>query len=235
MLSAQARIVGVILFVGFASLCALEGSYRPPARSLSSESPRSAGFVDLAEVDPSILLDIRYSTQRNFVGKRIAGYLAPKCLLTREAAGALKRVQDHLRRHNRFLRVYDCYRPRKAVQDFVAWFKEKDSLRDKETYYPHVKKSDLFKDSYLSSKSGHSRGSTVDLTIEGLDMGTPFDFFDPLSHTAAEGITPEQKQNRQLLKSAMEKSGYRNLDTEWWHYTLKSEPFSDQYFDFDIR
>ncbi len=206
-----------------------------PVGSSESILPPSGAFVNLAEVDASILLDIRYAGPNNFVGRKIEGYSAPKCVLTRQAADALKKVQRELSKEKQTLRIYDCYRPRKAVQDFLAWFKEPDALTQKETYYPHIEKKTLFRDSYLSSKSAHSRGSTVDLTIDGLDMGTPFDFFDPLSHTLNAEISPLQKENRLYLKRKMEKAGFKNLPTEWWHYTLVSEPFSEDSFDFDIR
>lgn len=206
-----------------------------PAKESDGFLAPSGAFVNLTEIDPSILLDIRYATPHNFVGRRIQGYLAPKCLLTRQAADALKKIQSELRKENQTLRIYDCYRPHKAVQDFLAWFKEPDHSQQKEIYYPHIEKETLFRDSYLSSKSAHSRGSTVDITVDGLDMGTPFDFFDPLSHTLTTGISPLQRENRQYLKRKMEKAGFKNLPTEWWHYTLVSEPFSEDSFDFDIR
>ncbi len=226
---------------------------------------RPSDFVDAATIVPGLHLDMRYLTPDNFVGRPIAGYRAPKCLLTKRAAEALKRVQEELNKQSLGLKVYDCYRPRRAVKDFVKWGRDLSNKRMKGQYYPNVRKRSLFRSGYISSKSGHSRGSTVDLTIvplpapaqpaydasapltscEGpkdtrapdnsLDMGTGFDCFSRRSHTAYSGIGAEQKKNRRLLKSVMARHGFRNLSTEWWHYSLRNEPYPNTYFDFPVE
>ena len=199
------------------------------------------GFVDVKEFIPSVQLDIRYYTTDNFVGSRIDGYDAPKCFLTREAAVALKKVQEELARNGQSLKIFDCYRPQRAVDHFVRWAKDLSNQEMKSKYYPSVDKENLFRDGYIAARSGHSRGSTLDLTIvdlesnRELDMGTDFDFFDPLSHTVNSRIRKSQQDNRIALKSVMERNGFKNLEEEWWHFTLKSEPYPDKYFDFRVQ
>lgn len=199
-------------------------------------------FVDIYQIIPGVLLDIRYDTPNNFVGTRIDGYLQPKCLLTHKAARALKQVQLDLKRDNLGLKIFDCYRPQMAVDHFVRWAENLKDTKMKTEFYPNVAKKDLFKDGYIAAKSSHSRGSTVDLTlvqfipgIPMLDMGTPFDFFDPLSHTMSPDITALSRFNRMVLKAAMEKRGFKNLAEEWWHFTLKNEPYPDTYFNFPVE
>lgn len=221
-------------------------------------------FVDVKEYIPSVVMDIRYFSPHNFVGKRIDGYNAPKCLLTREAAGALKRVQEDLREFSLSLKIYDCYRPQRAVSHFVRWAKDIADTRTRKEFYPTVDKSRLFEDGYIAERSGHSRGSTLDLTIvpvpvpeqqeydpgqelfacylpaserfrdNSIDMGTGFDCFHTLANTANGSVGPVQRANRLLLKTLMERQGFVNYDKEWWHFTLKNEPFPDTYFDFPI-
>jgi D-alanyl-D-alanine dipeptidase len=228
----------------------------------STETPTvstPSDLVALKDIDPTIVQDIRYATIHNFIGRPIKGYSSPHCLLTRDAAVALSKVQSELKAKSLSLKVYDCYRPQRAVDDFVAWAKDLSDVKMKKEFYPKVDKSKLFKDGYIAEKSGHSRGSTVDLTIvplpppseavykEGqklkpctfvqgsrfadgsVDMGTGYDCFDPLAHTENPSISATQKWNRHLLKSTMEKYGFKNLDEEWWHFTLKNEPFPDRY------
>jgi D-alanyl-D-alanine dipeptidase len=198
-------------------------------------------FVDLKKLIPSVRLDIRYYTENNFVGSGIDGYDAPKCLLTRETALALGNVQKALEDNRQSLKIFDCYRPQRAVDHFVRWAKDLDDQKTKSEYYPSVDKRNLFKEGYIAEKSGHSRGGTVDVTIidlnnnQELDMGTNFDFFDPLSHTDNHRIDKIQHENRYTLKSVMERNGFRNLKEEWWHYTLRNEPFPNTYFDFKIE
>jgi D-alanyl-D-alanine dipeptidase len=198
-------------------------------------------FVDVKEFIPSVQLDIRYYTTDNFVGSRIDGYDAPKCFLTREAAVALKKVQEELTLDGQSLKIFDCYRPRRAVDHFVRWAKDLSDQTMKSKYYPSIDKENLFRDGYIAEKSGHSRGSTLDLTIIHLgssqerDMGTDFDFFDALSHTVNSGIRKSQQDNRIALKSVMERNGFKNLEEEWWHFTLKNEPYPDKYFDFKVE
>ena len=222
-------------------------------------------FIDIQKVIPDVAMDVRYYGSHNFVGDRIDGYLAPKCYLTKEAAQALAQVQKELVSFSMSLKMYDCYRPQRAVNHFVRWATEITNVKTMKEFYPTVDKRNLFKDGYIDSKSGHSRGSTVDLTIvpwpppkqadyvpgqqlfecylpvsqrfgdNTIDMGTGFDCFNELSNTANVNIGLMQKTNRLLLKSLMEKYGFKNYDKEWWHYTLKNEPFPDTYFDFVIE
>lgn len=198
-------------------------------------------FVEIKEMIPSVQLDIRYYTNDNFVGSRIDGYDAPKCLLTKAAALALKNVQKELASNRQSLKIFDCYRPQRAVDHFVRWAKDLNDQKMKSEYYPSIDKKNLFRDGYIAEQSGHSRGSTVDLTIidlntqRELDMGTLFDFFDPRSHTASSSVDSKQRENRETLKSVMERNGFKNLKEEWWHFTLKNEAFPNQYFDFNVE
>jgi D-alanyl-D-alanine dipeptidase len=194
-----------------------------------------ARFVDVQKTIPGVKTEIRYFGTHNFIGKRIRGYAAPKCLLTREAAAALAKVQNELQKKSLSLRIYDCYRPQRAVDHFVAWAKNLRDVKMKEEFYPHVEKTDLFAGGYIAAKSGHSRGSTLDVTIDGLDMGSPYDFFDPISHTESPRIYGQSRQNRRFLKRLMARHGFRNLPEEWWHYTLQNEPFPEKYFDFVVK
>lgn len=200
------------------------------------------GFVLVSDAVPDALLDIRYYTTYNFVGERIDGYEAPVALLTAEAASALKMVSDDLLAQGHRLVIYDCYRPQRAVDHFVRWAEDLSADSMKAVFYPDVDKRDLFSQGFIARLSGHSRGSTVDLTLldaqtgKLLDMGGPFDFFGELSHPGhTQGLTPEQIANRMLLRDAMIRRGFRPLRTEWWHFTLENEPYPDTYFDFPVR
>lgn len=234
-----------------------------PLAAFAGDNARDR-FVDIKEHIPSVVMDIRYFGPHNFVGERIDGYNAPKCLLTREAADALKQVQEDLGKFSLSLKIYDCYRPQRAVSHFVRWAKDIGDTRTKKEFYPTVDKSRLFVDGYIAERSGHSRGSTLDLTIvpvpvpeqepyrpgqqllacflpaserfrdNSIDMGTGFDCFHALAHTANKAVGPVQRANRLLLKTLMERQGFVNYDLEWWHYTLKNEPFPTTYFDFPI-
>lgn len=198
-------------------------------------------LVDLARVDPTIETEIRYAGSRNFVGAPIDGYGAPRCWLTHAAARALASVQSDLRTEGLALRVFDCYRPQRAVDHFVRWASDPDARGTKASYYPNVAKEALFAEGYIAERSGHSRGSTVDLTLvrkrDGapLDMGSPWDFFDPISHTESPLVTPEQRSYRMRLRSVMQRHGFENFAKEWWHYTLRREPFPTRYRDVPIR
>jgi D-alanyl-D-alanine dipeptidase len=198
-------------------------------------------FVDAATVVEGLQLDMRYFGAANFVGRRIDGYEAPRCLLTRQAAAALAKVQQELAPRGIGLKVFDCYRPARAVRHFVRWAQDLKDQRTKPEFYPEVDKRHLFRDGYISSRSGHSRGSTVDLTLvrrDGgaeLDMGTPYDFFSPKSWPRSRAVTDEQRANRTLLAEAMARAGFKPISTEWWHFTLADEPFPDTYFDFPVR
>lgn len=219
-----------------------ESRDRPSARA--SVDP---DLVDVTELEPSIRTDIRYAGSENFVGARVDGYEAATCLLARPAAEALARVQRSLADESLGLLVYDCYRPQRAVDHFVRWARDTSDLRTKAAHYPNVDKTRLFEEGYIAERSGHTRGSTVDLTLvrlapaddgaeaEPLDMGTPYDFFDPRSHTESPQITESQLANRLRLRDAMEAGGFRNYEAEWWHYTLRDEPWPETYFDIVVR
>ena len=208
---------------------------------LVNEPPPNNNFVYLKELIPKLRSDLRYYGSNNFVGKPIEGYNEPKLLLTLEAATALKKVQDELERIGFGLLIYDAYRPQKATDHFVRWSSDMADTLMKGDFYPNINKKDLFKLGYISKKSGHSRGSTVDLTIVSLktkhilNMGSPYDLFDKKSHTEYPNITKNQRSLRLLLKRRMEKHGFKSYEKEWWHFTLKDEPFPDTYFDFPIE
>lgn len=230
-----------------------------------SEGKMPERFVDVREVVASLQFDIRYFGPHNFVGERIDGYNAPKCVVTREAAVALAKAQKELEPFSLALKIYDCYRPQRAVDHFVRWAKNIGDVRTKAEFYPTLDKKDLFTGGYIATKSGHSRGSTVDLTIvplpaapqtpyrpgdklqacylpedqrfrdNGLDMGTGYDCFHELSHTVNNKVGEKQRINRLLLKTIMEKQGFKYYEMEWWHFTLRDEPFPNTYFEFPIE
>jgi D-alanyl-D-alanine dipeptidase len=198
-------------------------------------------FVDAASIAPGLLVEARYASVHNFVGVAIEGYDRPLCYLTRPAAEALALVVRDLEARGLTLKVYDCYRPERAVAHFVRWARNLGDQKMKAEFYPHVDKSTLFRDGYIAARSGHSRGSTVDLTLarrdgaEPLDMGTPFDFFSPSSWPSDRRVSAEAQANRALLAQAMAKRGFRPYDKEWWHFTLRHEPYPETYFDFPVR
>jgi D-alanyl-D-alanine dipeptidase len=202
---------------------------------------RPSSFVDVATVVPGLVVDMRYAGTHNFVGARIDGYEAPVCLLTRPAAQALAQVQRDLAARGFGLKVFDCYRPVRAVQHFVRWARETRDTRAKAEFYPDVDKRRLFALGYIASQSGHSRGSTVDLGLVHLtdgrepDMGTPFDTFSPRSWPGNDEVSAEARRNRALLAAAMRRRGFRPYDREWWHFTLRGEPYPTSYFDFAVR
>jgi len=200
----------------------------------------SSGFVVLADYVPGIIQEIRYHSTYNFIGDRIDGYEDPCALLTIEAARALKNVSNEVNVEGYRLKVFDAYRPARAVKHFVLWGIEDLDLRMKPYFYPDLDKEELFTKGYIAKRSSHSRGSTVDLTLldmktgKELDMGSPFDLFSPVSHPDFQGISKDQYANRMLLQQVMIRNGFEPLDCEWWHFTLKNEPFPETYFDFPI-
>jgi D-alanyl-D-alanine dipeptidase len=231
--------------------------------AVTSATPAAAqslppGFVHLADIAPSIRQDMRYAGSRNFMGRPAAGYQAAECVLTRPAAEALSRAQAEIARRGLTLIVWDCYRPQRAVADFMAWTRDANDIRMRAIYYPRVDKRDLSVQGYLSSRSTHSRGSTVDLGLGravggaaggsgpctaahgvriddgALDFGTAYDCFDVLSHVRAPGIGREAATNRALLAGLMQRHGFRAYAKEWWHFQLAAEPFPGQSFDFPI-
>ena len=222
------------------------------------------GFVDAATIIPGLVVEMRYTTPQNFIGRPIPGYKAPRCYLTKPAADALKCAADGLRGQGYALKVYDCYRPQRAVNAFVAWGRDLRDQKMKQAYYPDVDKRNLFNQNYIASRSGHSRGSTVDLSMVPLerktalepasadiracdskagartddgsaDMGTGFDCFSDMSHTASPRVTETQRANRNLLRSFMRECGFYNNRSEWWHYTLRNEPYPSTFFDFPVE
>jgi D-alanyl-D-alanine dipeptidase len=250
------------MVTAFAALLAVTAASATARASTEPKAP--TGFVALRTVDPTILQEMRYFTPHNFVGERIDGYQQPLCILTRPAAEALHKAQVKLLGEGYTLKVYDCYRPQRAVDHFVRWAEDLDDQAMKGEFYPDVDKTRLFEDGYIAEKSGHSRGSTMDLTLvklparptrpyvpgeplvpchasrnerfpdNSVDMGTGFDCFDTLSHTLDPRIQGEQRANRLLLKSTLEGLGFVNLAEEWWHYTYKPELCPDTYFDFPV-
>ena len=228
----------------------------------AAEMPKD--FVYLRDIDPTILQDMRYAGSNNFTRKHVPGYDAAECVLVRQTAEALKAVQADLRAKGLALKVYDCYRPARAVAAFVEWAKLPDDPRAKATYYPNLPKAALFPD-YIATRSGHSRGATMDLTLVPIEvdaeaspaaeipkprpctvpqkgqapdgslvMGTSFDCFDVKANTAALGLSKEERENRDVLVEAMQAHGFKNYPKEWWHFTLEPEPYPDTIFDFPI-
>ncbi|MGA5559092.1 M15 family metallopeptidase [Streptomyces lavendulocolor] len=237
----------------------------PAPAALATAGPKAPeDFVTLRSVDPTIIQEMRYTTAHNFVGEPVDGYRQPVCILTRPAARALHRAQATLLRQGHSLKVYDCYRPQRAVDHFVRWAKDLRDVRMKAEFHPLVDKSRLFADGYIAVRSGHSRGSTVDLTVvrlpaaptrpyepgealvpcyapqgerfpdNSLDMGTGYDCFDTLSRTDDPRVRGEQRANRNLLRDTLGAEGFVNLPEEWWHFTYEPEPFPDTYFDFPV-
>ncbi|GLP78549.1 D-alanyl-D-alanine dipeptidase [Mycobacterium antarcticum] len=235
-----------------------------PTASAEPDPTAPADFVSLSDVDPTIAYDIRYATPHNFTGDPVDGYQAPMCILTRDTADALHRAQVEFLEQGYTLKVYDCYRPQRAVNDFVSWAKDLGDQRMKAEFYPRVDKANLFLDGYIAEQSGHSRGSTMDLTLvplpveqtrpvvpgepltdcvgppaerfpdNSIDMGTGYDCFDTLAHTLDPRVQDEQLKNRLLLKDGLEKQGLENYENEWWHFTFKPESYPDTYFDFPV-
>jgi D-alanyl-D-alanine dipeptidase len=219
-------------------------------------------FVALDDVDPTIRQDMRYATTYNFVGRRIAGYREPVCILTRRAARALRRAQADLRPRGYGLKVYDCYRPTRAVAQFARWAENPADQRMKREFYPRVDKRRVFELGYVAHRSGHSRGSTVDITLvrlppraqpawdgrlrscfasyrrrfadSGVNMGTGYDCIDPRAHTSDPRIKGRAHRNRMRLKRALERRGFEPYANEWWHFTLRGEPYPEKYFDFPV-
>ena len=198
------------------------------------------GFVYLKDIDDSIIVDLKYYSSENFTGQLVEGYHSNTAILTNEAASALSNAQNDFNKLGYSLILYDAYRPQRAVDFFVQWSKNLNDTINKRIYYPNIKKSELFKLGYIAYKSGHSRGSTVDVSIveistnNELDMGTVFDYFGVESHTFFDEISENQKANRLLLYEVMTDNGFKNYSKEWWHYTLEDEPF-EKYFNFLVN
>ena len=208
---------------------------------VAQAQPRPDAFVDAATVVPNLVVDMRYFGADNFVGKRIDGYERPICILTKEATAALVKVARDLEPRGLALKVFDCYRPARAVAHFVRWAQNVADVARKAEHYPTLDKRNLFRDGYIAARSGHSRGSTIDLTLarraDGaeLDMGTPFDFFSPRAAPSSREVSAEAQTNRAILAQAMRRGGFVPYVREWWHFTLRAEPFPDRYFDFPVK
>ena len=201
----------------------------------------SAVLIDAGEAVGGVVTDIRYAGKNNFLGRPVRGYSTARCWLSREAASALSKAQRLAETQGLAILIYDCYRPQRAVDDFVQWVSGNEDEPTKATYYPDVPRSELIDRGYIASRSGHSRGSTIDLTLidiesgQPLNMGTPWDYFDIRSHTASKEVGEDTVKNRQILKRIMESAGFRGYYAEWWHFTLDNEPFPDTYFDIPIQ
>ena len=198
-----------------------------------------SNFAEISTVIDDVAYDIRYYSPNNFTGHKIRGYKAPRAYLTKQALAALAQAAADLRAQGYRLLIWDAYRPQKAVDNFVEWINDPNNPGDK-TFYPAIEKSSLLAGNYIMAKSGHTRGSTVDLTIikkDGgfVDMGGTFDLFSEISHPDYKKISKKQKKNRKILRDAMVKAGFNPLDSEWWHFTLKDEPYKDTYFNFDVE
>ena len=266
------RRFGSFIVLACVSAC---GTAQRDVAPVSTVQPVQPDLVSIAEIDPTIVVEARYYGIHNFIGRRIAGYEAPKCLLARPAALALKAAQADVRPYGLSIKAYDCYRPQRAVADFAAWARDIDDTKMKAEFYPTIDKGRLFELGYIAERSGHSRGATVDLTLipmdsadgpgyrlrnagqepfrEGqplvsctapveqrfrdntLDMGTGYDCFHELSHTANPAVSETARRNRLLLKSVMEKHGFVNYAQEWWHFTFRPEPYPSTYFDVPVR
>ncbi|MBQ6305886.1 MAG: peptidase M15 [Bacteroidales bacterium] len=218
-----------------------------------SPTEDASQFVNLADAVPDAILEIRYYSTYNFVGTRVDGYLEPIALLTRQAADSLRAVSDDLKQMGYRLKIFDAYRPQCAVNHFVRWGADVNDTLMKQYFYPEVPRDKLFELGYIAKKSGHTRGSTVDLTLfdmtteKEVDMGGTFDWFGRESHTdfggnpntgkykANDRITAEQFHNRMILREAMLRHGFKPIDEEWWHFTLKNEPFPKTYFTFPVK
>ena len=206
----------------------------------SAQDALPEDFVAVGELDTHIEKEIRYFGSNNFVGAKVDGYYAPKCILHRDAAKALVRVQQAAQASGLTLKVFDCYRPQRAVDHFVRWVEDETDIKTKAEYYPNLAKDKLL-GGYIAAQSGHSRGATVDLTLvdrangKELDMGSPFDMFDTLSNTDDPRINEVQRKNRYLLRDLMLAEGFAPYPLEWWHFSLKPQPYPNTYFDFVVR
>ena len=209
--------------------------------TVAQEPKLPENFVYVKDIIPDIALEIRYCGSNNFIGRPVDSYRNSLAILTKPAAKALAQVQEELKKQGYRLKIFDAYRPQSAVNQFVKWAKDEADTLNKANFYPEIDKRNLFTLGYIASRSGHSRGSTVDLTIidaetgEELDMGSPYDFFGSISSHNSDEISKEQKENRRMLKHIMIKNGFRPYPEEWWHYTLRKEPYPDTYFDFPVE
>ena len=195
------------------------------------------GFIKLNDIDNTIIVDLKYSTKSNFTGKTVRGYKSNTAILSNEASNALINAQKDFKKLGYCLILFDAYRPQSAVDFFFEWSKDLNDTINKNSYYPNINKSQLFAQGYIAKKSGHSRGSTVDVslvdlsTMKQIDMGSIYDYFGIQSSTFYPNISDSQKNNRMILYNIMINNGFKNYSKEWWHFTLENEPFQE-YFDF---
>lgn len=198
-------------------------------------------FVNLKEEIPDIIVDLRYHSNYNFVGEIIDGYEKDIAYVTKECAKKLKEINNELKKDGYVLKIYDAYRPQMAVDHFIRWAQDREDIKTKDIFYRDIEKENLFKEGYISKKSSHTRGSTVDLTLyntsakEDLDTGGEFDNFGKIANYNYQDLTEIQKQNRKYLRDVMVRHGFLPLETEWWHFTLKNEPYPNKYFTFKIK
>lgn len=238
--------IGVIIGLSLLHFVIWKGqdlTVRPSSPSIDAQSKK--GFMEITQAIPTIQTDVRYALSDNFIGRPITGYKSENIYLTIEAIAALANVQEALGKEGMSLKVFDGYRPQRAVDDFVAWAADLSDQKTKAKYYPLIEKATIIPDGYVAEKSGHTRGSTLDLTIVKLngekggnvelDMGTGWDYFGAESHVFYEKLTDQQKANRQLLRDLMLKNGFKPYENEWWHFTLDPEPYPTTYFDFIIE
>ena len=242
------------MFAAILMICGVLTSCKSTQQAAVDKTYDSSQFVNITDVVPDAMLEIRYHSTYNFVGARVDGYEEPVALMTREAADSLRAVSDDLKQHGYILKIYDAYRPQRGVDHFMRWALDVNDTLTRAYFYPYLTKEEVFEKEYVAKRSGHSRGSTVDLTImdmktgKDVDMGGTFDWFGPESHPdycgdpetleykpQEGGITSEQFYNRMVLRAAMMRHGFKPLDNEWWHFTLKNEPFPDTYFAFPVR
>ena len=241
------------LVMVFSATMALSTSCKTNHNLINDKTLDASQFVTITDVVPDALLEIRYFSTYNFVGARIDGYEEPVALMTRRAADSLRAVSDDLRQHGYCIKIYDAYRPQRAVDHFMRWAENPTDTITKAYFYPQIDKETVFEKEYVARRSGHSRGSTIDLTLvdmqsgKELDMGGTFDWFGIESHPDYGGdpetleytddgshISSVQFYNRMVLRAAMMRHGFKPLDNEWWHFTLKDEPFPDTYFNFPV-
>jgi D-alanyl-D-alanine dipeptidase len=244
-LAMVAIVLVLVMLCGCSAKPSSDETEQDPTETVDEDgvklSDDSSDFVLISDVVPDVILEIRYYSTYNFVGDRIDGYEEPLAFLTKEAAAALKDVSEELNGKGYRLKIFDAYRPQMAVTNFMNWALDADDTRMKEYFYPELEKDVLFPQGYIAEHSGHSRGSTVDLTLfdmtteREVDMGGTFDYFGELSHPDYTEITEEQYANRMILREAMMNHGFKPLPEEWWHFTLENEPYPDAYFPFPIN
>ncbi|MBS5451171.1 MAG: M15 family metallopeptidase [Coriobacteriia bacterium] len=217
-----------------------EAYVQETTQSADAGSHDASGFVLVSDVVPDAIQEIRYFSTYNFLGRRVAGYEQPVALMTREAAEALRVASDEFVARDYRIKLFDTYRPQRAVNDFISWARDLDDVAMKPVFYPDVPKDELFERGYIAARSAHSRGSCADMTLldmatgREVDMGSPFDFFGPISHADYADLSPEQLTNRALLRDVMVASGFEPYHEEWWHFTLADEPYPETHFDIPV-